>query len=305
MEDTSKVPSKKRGLGRGLDALLGATRPPTNADPATVIETIGEARAERITRLPVDQIQPGRYQPRRDFDPDALRELADSIAVQGVIQPIVVRPVEGERYEIIAGERRWRATQQAGLADIPVVIRDVDEPTAVAIGLIENIQRADLNPLEEAGALERLLSEFHLTHQQIAEAVGKSRTTVTNLLRLLELNPDVKTYVEHSQLEMGHARALLGLKGTQQSAAARQVVSGGLSVRETERLVRRHQQAGEAPAPIQPKPTADPDVRRLQDDLTDRLGARVQIQQGNRGSGKLVIAYNSLDELDGILAHIK
>ncbi|MBS1202844.1 MAG: chromosome partitioning protein ParB [Chromatiaceae bacterium] len=305
MEDTSKVPSKKRGLGRGLDALLGATRPPTNADPATVIETIGEARAERITRLPVDQIQPGRYQPRRDFDPDALRELADSIAVQGVIQPIVVRPVEGERYEIIAGERRWRATQQAGLADIPVVIRDVDEPTAVAIGLIENIQRADLNPLEEAGALERLLSEFHLTHQQIAEAVGKSRTTVTNLLRLLELNPDVKTYVEHSQLEMGHARALLGLKGTQQSAAARQVVSGGLSVRETERLVRRHQQAGESPAPAQPKPTADPDVRRLQDDLTDRLGARVQIQQGNRGSGKLVIAYNSLDELDGILAHIK
>ena len=305
MEDTSKVPSKKRGLGRGLDALLGATRPPTNADPATVIETIGEARAERITRLPVDQIQPGRYQPRRDFDPDALRELADSIAVQGVIQPIVVRPVEGERYEIIAGERRWRATQQAGLADIPVVIRDVDEPTAVAIGLIENIQRADLNPLEEAGALDRLLSEFHLTHQQIAEAVGKSRTTVTNLLRLLELNPDVKTYVEHSQLEMGHARALLGLKGTQQSAAARQVVSGGLSVRETERLVRRHQQAGEAPAPTQAKPTADPDVRRLQDDLTDRLGARVQIQQGNRGSGKLVIAYNSLDELDGILAHIK
>jgi len=305
MEDTSKVPSKKRGLGRGLDALLGATRPPTNADPATVIETIGEARAERITRLPVDQIQPGRYQPRRDFDPDALRELADSIAIQGVIQPIVVRPVEGERYEIIAGERRWRATQQAGLADIPVVIRDVDEPTAVAIGLIENIQRADLNPLEEAGALERLLSEFHLTHQQIAEAVGKSRTTVTNLLRLLELNPDVKTYVEHSQLEMGHARALLGLKGTQQSAAARQVVSGGLSVRETERLVRRHQQAGESPAPAPPKPTADPDVRRLQDDLTDRLGARVQIQQGNRGSGKLVIAYNSLDELDGILAHIK
>lgn len=305
MEDTSKVPSKKRGLGRGLDALLGATRPPADADPATVIETIGEARAEQITRLPVDRIQRGRYQPRRDFDPDALRELADSIAVQGVIQPIVVRPVEGERYEIIAGERRWRATQQAGLADIPVVIRDVDEPTAVAIGLIENIQRADLNPLEEAGALERLLSEFHLTHQQIAEAVGKSRTTVTNLLRLLELNPDVKTYVEHSQLEMGHARALLGLKGAQQSAAARQVVSGGLSVRETERLVRRHQQAGEAPAPIQPKPTADPDVRRLQDDLTDRLGARVQIQQGNRGSGKLVIAYNSLDELDGILAHIK
>jgi ParB family chromosome partitioning protein len=238
-------------------------------------------------------------------DPDALRELADSIAVQGVIQPIVVRPVGEARYEIIAGERRWRAAQQAGLAEIPVVIREVDEPSAVAIGLIENIQRADLNPLEEAGALERLLSEFGLTHQQIAEAVGKSRTTVTNLLRLLELNPDVKAYVEQAQLEMGHARALLGLKGAQQSTAAKQVVSAGLSVRETERLVRRLQQAGEAQSTPTPKREPDPNVRHLQDDLADRLGARVQILPGTKGSGKLVIAYNSLDELDGILSHIK
>ncbi|MGE5152768.1 MAG: ParB/RepB/Spo0J family partition protein [Bdellovibrio bacteriovorus] len=311
MEDTSKVTNKKRGLGRGLDALLGATRPPQvnhhDAAPGSLdIQPAGPS-PEQVTRLPIEQIQRGRYQPRRDFDPDALRELADSIAVQGVIQPIVVRPLpEGEnRYEIIAGERRWRAAQQAGLTEIPVVVREVDEPTAVAIGLIENIQRADLNPLEEAGALERLLGEFGLTHQQIAEAVGKSRTTVTNLLRLLELNPDVKAYVEHSQLEMGHARALLGLKGAQQSAAAKQVVSSGLSVRETERLVRRLQQAGDTQPAPPPTRDLDPNVRHLQDDLADRLGARVQILPGTKGAGKLVIAYNSLDELDGILSHIK
>jgi ParB family chromosome partitioning protein len=309
MDDTNKVSNKKRGLGRGLDALLGATRPTPNtlqdAAPGSLESRQQGPEGERITRLPVEQIQRGRYQPRRDFDPDALRELADSIAVQGVIQPIVVRPVGEARYEIIAGERRWRASQQAGLAEIPVVIREVDEPSAVAIGLIENIQRADLNPLEEAGALERLLSEFGLTHQQIAEAVGKSRTTVTNLLRLLELNPDVKAYVEQAQLEMGHARALLGLKGAQQSTAAKHVVSAGLSVRETERLVRRLQQAGEAQSTPTPKREPDPNVRHLQDDLADRLGARVQILPGAKGSGKLVIAYNSLDELDGILSHIK
>ena len=311
MDETSKVSSKKRGLGRGLDALLGATRAPVvnlhDAAPGDLEPQPQGPELERIARLPVEQIQRGRYQPRRDFDPDALRELADSIAVQGVIQPIVVRPLpEAEnRYEIIAGERRWRAAQQAGLTEIPVVVREVDEPTAVAIGLIENIQRADLNPLEEAGALERLLGEFGLTHQQIAEAVGKSRTTVTNLLRLLELNPDVKAYVEHSQLEMGHARALLGLKGAQQSTAAKQVVSAGLSVRETERLVRRLQQAGETEPAPPPKRDPDPNVRHLQDDLADRLGARVQILQGTKGAGKLVIAYNSLDELDGILSHIK
>lgn len=307
MDDPSKVPAKKRGLGRGLDALLGAARAP--AIPLGEVSTedapVVTATGERVDRLPIAHIQRGRYQPRRDFDPDALRELADSIVAQGVIQPIVVRPIGQDRYEIVAGERRWRASQQAGLAEIPVVVRDVDEPTAVAIGLIENIQRADLNPIEEAGALERLLKEFQLTHQQIAEAVGKSRTTVTNLLRLLDLNPEVRAWVEQSQLEMGHARALLGLKGVEQNKAARQVVEGGLSVRETERLVRRLQQAGEQSQGPTRNVELDPNVRRLQDDLTDRLGARVQIQQGSRGAGKLVIAYNSLDELDGILAHIK
>jgi len=235
-----------------------------------------------------------------------LRELADSIAAQGVIQPILVRSLVGGRYEILAGERRWRAAQQAGLGEIPVVIREADEQAAMAIALIENIQRADLNPLEEATALQRLLGEFGLTHAQIAEAIGKSRASVTNLLRLLELNDDVKRALERSQLEMGHARALLGLKGPRQSAAAAQVIARGLSVRETERLVRQLQQEDEMrPASPPRSPALDPDVRRLQEDLADRLGAKVEIQPGARGAGRLVIAYHSLDELDGILAHIK
>jgi ParB family transcriptional regulator, chromosome partitioning protein len=258
-----------------------------------------------VTHLPVDLIRRGRYQPRRDFDPDSLRELADSIAAQGVIQPIVVRPVGEGHYEIIAGERRWRAAQQAGLTEIPVVVREVDEQSAVAIGLIENIQRADLNPLEESAALNRLLQEFGLTHQQVAAAVGKSRTTVTNLLRLLELNDDVKGFVESRNLEMGHARCLLGLKGPRQSEAARAVVARGLSVRETERLVRRLQEEQQGEIERRPRPELDPNIRRLLADLTDRLGARVEIHQGTRGAGKLLIAYNSLDELDGILGHIK
>jgi len=310
MDIDQKTPPKKKGLGRGLDALLGAARAPEVAVSGTADDAPSAEASERVTHLPLEFIQRGRYQPRREFDPDALRELADSIVAQGVIQPIVVRPVPesasgSQRYEIIAGERRWRACQQAGLAEIPVVIREVDEPTALAIGLIENIQRADLNPLEESGALDRLISEFGLTHQQVAEAVGKSRTMVTNLLRLQELNQDVKDYVVQSRLEMGHARALLGLKGGVQSQAARQVVAAGLSVRETEKLVRRLQQAGEAEAAGQRQPEIDPDIRRLQSDLTDRLGASVQIQHGARGSGKLVIAYSTLDELDGILTHIK
>jgi ParB family chromosome partitioning protein len=217
-----------------------------------------------------------------------------------------VRTLAGGRYEILAGERRWRASQQAGLSEIPVVIREADDQSAMAIALIENIQRADLNPLEEASALQRLLGEFGLTHAQIAEAIGRSRASVTNLLRLLELNDDVKRALERGQLEMGHARALLGIKGPRQSAAATQVTSRGLSVRETERLVRQMQQEEEGRTPPVARPEAvDPDVRRLQDDLADRLGAKVQIQPGNRGGGRLVIAYHSLDELDGILAHIK
>ena len=315
MDIDQKPTAKKKGLGRGLDALLGAARSPavsiaSDAGDCARLNPPEARAADRVTHLPLELIQRGRYQPRRDFDQDALRELADSILAQGVIQPIVVRPLpersgDESRYEIIAGERRWRACQQAGLAEIPVVIREADEPSALAIGLIENIQRADLNPLEEASALERLISEFGLTHQQIAEAVGKSRTMVTNLLRLLELNPDVKEHVERSRLEMGHARALLGLKGIVQSQAARQVVASGLSVRETERLVKRLQQADDVGDALAREPETDPNIRRLQSDLTDRLGARVQIQHGNRGSGKLVIAYHSLDELDGILSHIK
>ncbi len=309
-DEASMTTAKKRGLGRGLDALLGAGRDAdldaalaADGDGGAGLPTTGAAD-DAVTRLPIDRIAPGRYQPRRDFDPDSLRELSDSIAAQGVIQPIVVRRLDGARFEIVAGERRWRASQQAGLDDIPVVIRDVDEQTALAIALIENIQRDDLAPLEEAGALQRLLEEFGLTHQQVAEAVGKSRTTVTNLLRLLELEAEVKVLLDAGRLEMGHARALLGLKGVAQALAGRQVVARGLSVRETERLVRRLQAEGADPG-ANTKPELDPDIRRLQDDLTDRLGAQVAIQHGSKGTGKLVIAYNSLDELDGILAHIR
>ena len=291
--------AKKRGLGRGLDALLGNTQSSTPTDE----NNTSEASTPRA--LPVDLIQRGRYQPRRDFNPESLQELADSIAAQGVIQPIVVRPIEDDRYEIIAGERRWRASQQAGLDEIPVVIRDVTEQTAMAMGLIENIQRDDLNPLEEADALHRLLNEFDLTHQQVAQAVGKSRTTVTNMLRLLELTDEVKKMMEQRQIEMGHARALLGLKGQAQSTAGRKVANQGLSVRETEKLVRRLQGEALNDEPAKKAQKENPDVKRLEDDLTQKLGARVNIQQGNKGKGKLVIAYNSLDELDGILDHIK
>jgi ParB family chromosome partitioning protein len=299
--------TKRKGLGRGLDALLGGVRELESGVEVEQPETGGsEMSAPNVTSLPVDLIARGRYQPRHELDPESLRELAESITAQGVIQPIVVRPIGAGRYEIIAGERRWRASQQAGLAEIPVVVRDVDEQSALAIALIENIQRDDLNPLEEADALQRLLTEFELTHQQVAEAVGKSRTTVTNLLRLLELDEEVKRHLRDGRLEMGHARALLGLRGPQQTAAAGQVVSQGLSVRETEKLVRRLQARDEEEHPSTgPKPVQDPNIRRLQEDLGDRLGASVQIQQGNRGTGKLIIAYNSLDELDGILAHIK
>lgn len=292
--------AKKRGLGRGLDALLGGAAKAVEEQSATAGEREGS-----LSSLPVDLIQRGRFQPRRDFNPDSLQELADSIAAQGVVQPIVVRPVGEGRYEIIAGERRWRASQQAGLSEIPVVVRDVTDQVAMAMGLIENIQRDDLNPLEEAGAFHRLLNEFELTHQQIAKAVGKSRTTVTNLLRLLDLNPDVKKFIEERMLDMGHARALLGLNDQAQSDAARQVVNQGLSVRETEKLVRRLQGVETETAETKPTVKEDPNVRKLENNLTEKLGARVKIQQGTAGKGKLVISYNSLDELEGILEHIE
>jgi len=291
--------AKKRGLGRGLDALI-KTRPAARPGPAPAAsEAAGDGS---LRSLAIDLIQRGKYQPRSDMHPESLQDLADSIKAQGLVQPIVVRPVGGGRFEIIAGERRWRAAQLAGLQEVPVVVRDVPDRAAIAMALIENIQRENLNPLEEARALRRLIDEFEMTHQEAAEAVGRSRTAVSNLLRLLELNDDVKQLVEAGKLEMGHARALLALAGAQQSEAARTVVARGLSVRETERLVRR-QQGGERPKPKAAAP--DPDVQRLERELSERLGARVTLKAGARGKGQLVISYNSLDELDGILAHIR
>jgi ParB family chromosome partitioning protein len=290
--------AKKRGLGRGLDALLG--------DSATVSEQVAASSSDHgeLKQLPVDLIQRGKYQPRVDMHTESLQDLADSIRVQGVVQPIVVRPVGQNRYEIIAGERRWRASQLAGLHEIPSLIKDVSDQAAIAMALIENIQRENLNPLEEANALQRLIDEFDMTHQQAAEAVGRSRAAVSNILRLRELTDDVKRLLENNQLEMGHARALLGLSGAEQAKAAQEVVRKGLSVRETETLVRKHL-AGDSGKKKSAQSAQDPDVRRLQDDLSERLGARVAVQYNKQGKGKLVIQYNSLDELDGILAHIK
>jgi len=287
--------AKKRGLGRGLDALLGSA-----AIAATNDEPVAESE---LRHLAVDLMQRGKYQPRVDMHNDSLQELADSIRAQGVVQPIVVRPIGEGKYEIIAGERRWRASQIAGLHEIPAVVRDVPDSAAVAIALIENIQRENLNPIEEARALQRLLNEFDMTHQQAAEAVGRSRAAVSNLLRLQELNDEVQQMLIKGELEMGHGRALLGLRGTAQSAAAAKVAKNGLSVRETEQMVRRDTENEKR---AKPKTThLDPDIRRFQDQLSEKLGAKVQIQHSPRGKGKLVIDYNSLEELDGILGHIK
>ncbi|MCW8911160.1 MAG: ParB/RepB/Spo0J family partition protein [Gammaproteobacteria bacterium] len=231
----------------------------------------------------------------------ALQDLAESIKSQGVIQPIVVRPIGSGKYELIAGERRWRASQLAGMDEVPAVIRELDDQTAAAISLIENIQREDLNPLEESRALQRLIDEFSMTHQQVAEVVGRSRAAVTNLLRLRDLNEDVKKLVDEGKLEMGHARALLGLSGTEQSQLARKVAESGKSVRETEQMVRRQLNPEQH---VKKKSTLDPDTRRLKDELSERLGAAVDLQHTNSGKGKLVISYNSLDELDGILSKI-
>ncbi len=288
---------KKRGLGRGLDALLGG------GDQEST-----EAPIAEVMRLPVERIQRGRFQPRREFDQAALQELADSIKAQGVVQPIVVRPVDNGMHEIIAGERRWRAAQLADQTEVPVVIRDVDDRAAMAMGVIENIQRENLNAVEEAGALHRLLNEFGLTHQQVAEAVGKSRSAVSNSMRLLDLNEDVIALLNARELEMGHGRALLALKGTLQSTTAQQVAKKKLSVRATEALVKRLLNAeqtedGETKAATQVK--SDPDVERLVTKLSEKLGAQVKLQQARNGKGKLVISYNSLDELDGILDHIR
>jgi len=297
--------SKRRGLGRGLDALLGGI--PSATVPETRPDDQGNTRNNNaITSLPVDRLRRGKYQPRSDMRTEALEELADSIRAQGIVQPIVVRPVDGGDYEIIAGERRWRAAQLAELHDVPVVIRDVPDEAAIAMALIENIQRENLNPMEEAVALQRLIQEFELTHQAAAEAVGRSRAAVTNLLRLFDLNDDVKTLLERRELEMGHARALLGLQGQPQSEAAKQVTRRGLSVRETEQLVRRMRDQAEGhKARPSSSSRLDPDIQRLQDDLSERLGARVSFQHSASGKGRILLQYNSLDELEGILAHIK
>lgn len=283
---------KKRGLGRGLDALLATSQSLKNEVP----ELEGELR-----KIPVEFLQPGKYQPRKDMSPDALEDLAASIRAQGIIQPIVVRQISEHLYEIIAGERRWRASQIARLDVIPCLIKDVPDEAAVAIALIENIQREDLNAMEEAQALDRLMVEFELTHQEVATAVGKSRTTVTNLLRLNNLNEDVKILLEHGDIEMGHARALLSLQGEQQNEAAHIVSGKGLTVRDTENLVRRLLEP-----PISKEQTKpDPDVQRLQTKLSESLGAPVNIAHNAKGKGKLIINFSSLDQLDGILSHIK
>ena len=289
--------AKKRGLGeRGLGALLANARVNLEQTPAS--------QDGQLRHIAVDMIQRGRYQPRRDMDPATLQELADSIRQQGVMQPVVVRPLATEHFELIAGERRWRAAQMAGLDSIPAIIREVNDEAAIAMALIENIQRENLNPIEEAFALQRLQDEFGLTQAQVAEAVGKSRTTITNLLRLIGLSEDVRLMLEHGDLEMGHGRAMLTLAPEQQMQVARQVVARSLSVRQTEALVRGLQQ--EKPAARESARSAlDPNIRALQDDLAERLGARVAINHGQRGKGKLVIEYSSLDELDGILGHIR
>jgi ParB family chromosome partitioning protein len=300
---------KKPALGRGLGALLGETA--ARQVTAAAAAAAGAARppGDELARLPLDLLQRGKYQPRVDMRPESLAELAASIKAQGIVQPIVVRPVgtpgptESQRYEIIAGERRWRAAQLAGLTEIPAVVRRVPDEAAVAMSLIENIQRENLNPLEEARALDRLVTEFDLTHQEAADAVGRSRAAVSNLLRLLELADEVKTLLAERALEMGHGRALLGLTNRrQQIEVAALVAKKGLSVRETEALVRRL--AAPARADRETEVTPNADVRRLETELSEKLGAKVSFRQGAQGRGQLIISYSSHEELDGILAHI-
>ena len=293
----------KQRLGTNLNALLGSARLPASlsndlSGPSASRDSVdGEMKA-----LPVEFLVRGKYQPRRDMHTEALEELALSIEEQGIMQPIVVRPAGQNRYEIIAGERRWRAAQLAGLAEVPVVIRDVPDEAAIAMSLIENIQREDLNPIEEAIALARLQKEFGLTQQEVAQSVGKSRAAVANILRLMSLNSEVKKMLEYGDLEMGHARALLSLNETDQLEVARMVTAKGLSVRQTESLVRRIQQQKKGGGKTTKR--LDPNIKQLEDELSERVGARVIIQCNAKGKGKLVISYNTLDELDGVLEHI-
>ena len=290
---------RKTGLKRGLDALLATkkTKGGTTEEQDTNENNKGDNSLDGdLKNIPVEFIQPGKYQPRRDMGDEGLDELANSIRTQGVIQPVVVRPIGKDKYELIAGERRWRATQRAGIADIPAIIKDVPDEAAIAMSLIENIQRENLNAIDEAMALQRLMQEFELTHQETADAVGKSRTTITNLLRLLSLNEETRTLLERGDIDMGHARALLSLTGEEQSAAARQVAEKGLSVRETENLVRKLLNPV-----IKEKQQQSPDVLRLERTVSETIGSPVKIIQNRKGKGKLVIQYSSYEELDGIL----
>ena len=283
--------SKKRGLGRGLDALLGDVSQDENN------------LNDSLQHFPLDMIQPGKYQPRMDMSQESLEELADSIRSQGLVQPIVVRPIDGGHYEIIAGERRWRASKLAGLESVPVLIKDVSDRNAIAMALIENIQRENLNPMEEANALHRLREEFELTHQQTAEAVGKSRATISNLLRLRNLNDDVKKLLENCDLEMGHARTLLALEGESQSQAALQIVEKGLSVRETEQLIRRLLKPSTADKQEVPQPSLE-EIERIEQRIADKLGKGFSIKHRPNGKGKLVFDYSNVDELKRLIKQI-
>lgn len=293
--------AKKRGLGRGLDALLTTSKTAREKEHSSAAVDHEQPKGE-LQKLPIEWLQPGRYQPRKDMTPEALEDLAASIKAQGIIQPIVVRSVGHETYEIIAGERRWRAAQMARLETVPCLVKEVPDEAAVAIALIENIQREDLNAMEEAVALQRLLNEFQLTHQEVADAVGKSRATVTNLLRLNNLQPETKTLLERGDIEFGHAKLLLALDGDQQTEIARLIAAKGMTVREAERVVRQAlEPVKEKPA----KPAPDADIQRLEKRLSEHLGASVAINHGRKGKGKVVINYSSLDELDGILHHFQ
>lgn len=281
---------KPKGLGRGLDALLGGDASPSRA-----------SSGDAVTTLPIAALQPGKYQPRSRMDQDALNALASSIKAQGIMQPILVRPVGDGNHEIIAGERRWRAARIAGLSSVPVLVRDVPDQQALAVALIENIQREDLNALEEATGIERLINEFALTHQAVADAIGKSRAAVTNLLRLLELAPPVKTLLGAGRIEMGHARALLALPAVRQVELANEAAAKGLSVREVEQRVAALLTTRSG---TRSRPAADRDVLRLQETLAEKLGTRVQIKAKRKGKGSLVIDYGSLDQLDGLISRL-
>jgi ParB family chromosome partitioning protein len=303
--------TRRKGLGRGLGALLDAgtanikhsnEQAPTVKDAIEQVQSPDLDRNEQLKYVPVELIQRGKYQPRRHINQEALEELSASIKVQGVMQPIVIRPISNDKYEIIAGERRWRACQLAGLDKIPAVIRHVPDEAAIAMALIENIQREDLNPLEEAIALKRLQDEFELTHQQVAEAVGRSRTAVTNLLRLISLDEEVKKLLEHGDIEMGHARAMLSLSNDKQCTIASEVVAKSLSVRQTEALVRRTQE--EINKPKEQEKLHNPDLEKLEQGISEKVGVPVMLQHSAKGKGKLILKYNSLDELDGILHHL-